>query len=311
MYACSPNWDSNWFSEKDAEKILTQLAGRIKESPFGPNKIGINYGLHFTGGEPFLNFELLLKIVKMANEFDIPSTLVETNCFWCIDDKTTREKMLQLRDVGLDGILLSVNPFVLEHVPFERTERASRISKEVFGENVIIYQSFFYDDFKSLMIKDILSFNEYLQKSPSSIYYVELIPMGRAAYQLGYLYKKLPLKYFFMESCLEELTRGWHIHIDNYCNYVPNYCGGISLGDARNLYSLCQGIDLSDKPILGAIVKGLKNLYEFGVREFGYRELDGGYVSKCHLCLDIRKHIAHQTSEFEELKPREFYYYLD
>jgi len=41
-----------------------------------------------------------------------------------------------------------------------------------------------------------------------------------------------------------------------------------------------------------------------------YKELSGGYVSKCHLCLDIRRHIAEQTSEFEELRPIEFYRHL-
>jgi len=38
----------------------------------------------------------------------------------------------------------------------------------------------------------------------------------------------------------------------------------------------------------------------------GYELLGGGYVSKCHLCLDIRKHIA-ANGIFEELRPKEFY----
>ncbi|MEM2915510.1 MAG: hypothetical protein QXH91_08970, partial [Candidatus Bathyarchaeia archaeon] len=260
------------------------------------------------GGEPFLNFELLLKAVKLASDLNIPSIFVETNCFWCIHDVTTREKILQLRDAGLKGILLSVNPFILEQVPFERIERAFRISKEVFSENVIVYQSFFYEEFRRFKIKSTLPFKEYLQKSPSRLRYVELLPMGRAVYELGYLF---PAKYFFGESCVKELTRDWHVHIDNYCNYIPGYCGGISLGDARDMDSLFRGIDLSDKPILNALATDLKNLYEFAAKEFNYRELSEGYVSKCHLCIDIRKHIAKQTDEFKELKPREFYYHLN
>jgi pyruvate-formate lyase-activating enzyme len=89
MYACSPKWSADWISEKDVEKILSQWAGKIKGSPV--RRIDINYGLHITGGEPFLNFKLLLKVVEIAKRFDIPSTFVETNCFWCIDDETTRE----------------------------------------------------------------------------------------------------------------------------------------------------------------------------------------------------------------------------
>lgn len=310
MYACSSKWKADWISEEDLKKVLSQLAGRIKGSPFGSSRIGINYGLHFTGGEPFLNFKLLLKAVKIADELKIPSTFVETNSFWCVDDENVRERLLQLRDVGLKGILISVNPFIVEQVPFERTERAFRISREIFGKNVIVYQDFFYEDFKRLRIKNTMPFKEYLQKSPYSLSHVELLPMGRAVYQLSYLYKKFPAKYFFGESCKEELTRDWHVHIDNYCNYMPGYCGGISLGDARDLDSLCKGIELSNKPILNALMMDLKSLYEFSVKEFNYEELPKGYISKCHLCVDIRKHIAQQTDEFKELSPREFYYYL-
>ena len=132
MYACSPRWKDDWISEKDVEEILTQLSGRIQGSPLGTDKIGVNYGVHFTGGEPFLNFDLLLKVVRIAHELKIPSTFVETNSFWCIDDKVTREKLLQLKDEGLHGILISVNPFILEQLPFERTERATRIVEKFF-----------------------------------------------------------------------------------------------------------------------------------------------------------------------------------
>jgi len=311
MYACSPCWKADWISEKDAEKILSQLAGKIQPNPFGPNEIGINCGLHFAGGEPFLNFDLLLKITEMANAHGIPSIFVETNCFWCTDDETTRKKLEQLKKAGLHGILISVNPFILEQVPFERTDRATRISREFFGRSVITYQEFFYHQFKRFNIIAALPFEEYLRKaSHESLFYTELLPMGRAAYKIAYLYQKYPAEKFFGESCREELTRDWHIHIDNYCNYMTGYCGGISLGDAKNLDSLHE-IDLDEKPILEALVTNLKKLYELGIGEFGYKESSHGYISKCHLCVDIRKCLAKQTDEFEELRPREFYSHLD
>jgi MoaA/NifB/PqqE/SkfB family radical SAM enzyme len=184
MYSCSPRWKADWISEEDAERILNQLAGKIVGNPFGPDRIGINYGIHFTGGEPFLNFELLLKITQIAHELAIPSTFVETNCFWCTDDKTTREKLIQLKDAGLSGILISVNPFILEHIPFERSQRAMRLSREIFGRDVIIYQEFFYHQFKRLEIRNTLPLEEYLRISPDGLRYVELLLMGRAPYKL-------------------------------------------------------------------------------------------------------------------------------
>jgi hypothetical protein len=311
MYACSPQWNEDWIPKEDAERVLKELAGRIHRSPYGPDGIGINSGLHFTGGEPFLNFDLLSELVKMAHGLEIPSTFVETSCFWCVDDETTRKSLVELRDVGLNGILISVNPFILEKVPFERTERCARISEEIFGWNVIVYQEFFYDLFRTLGLKGTMPFEEFLGRAGRDVLqYVELLPMGRAAYMLGNLYRRYPARQFFREYCRDELTRGWHFHVDNYFNYMTGYCGGISLGDARNLDSLLKGIDLDDKPILDALVTDMERLYEFGVRNFGYRELPEGYISKCHLCMDLRKHIAQQTDEFKELRPRDFYYHV-
>jgi hypothetical protein len=65
MYACSPKWKADWISEKDAEKILTQLSDKLRgKYPQGFNGIGVNYGIHFTGGEPFLKQESPTQFVK-------------------------------------------------------------------------------------------------------------------------------------------------------------------------------------------------------------------------------------------------------
>lgn len=309
MYACSFRWENDWLSEDDAERILSQLSEKLYGKYPLPDKIGINYGIHFTGGEPFLNFNLLLRVVKTAHELDIPSTFVETNCSWCIDDEITREKLLKLKEAGLDGILISVNPFIIEKVPFERTDRCVKISREIFNDNVIIYQDYFYKQFQKFGIKHTLPFKEYLQKAPHGLYYMELFPTGRVPYKLDYLFKKYPAEYFFGESCENELIRDWHIHIDNYCNFIPGYCAGLSLGDARNLDSICEGIDLDEFPVFKALITDLKELYELG-REFGYKEQREGYISKCHLCVDIIRHLA-KFNEFKELKPKEFYEHLE
>lgn len=311
MYACSPKLEADWLSLADAEKVLRSLSEIFKEKyPNGYRRIGVNIGLHFTGGEPFLNYSLLISLVKMASRLGIPSLFVETNAFWAVSDDVAREKLLRLREAGLHGILISVNPFILEYVPFERTLRAIRISREIFGDNVLIYQEYFYHQFRTLGICQRMSFDNYIKKAGlSGLYYAEIIPMGRACYQLSYLFRKYPAKRFFNESCMEELTRPWHIHVDNYCNYITGYCGGISLGDARNLDAMLSGIDLDDHPILKMLIseKGIEQLYRFAVKEFGYEEKRDGYVSKCHLCVDIRKHIIGITDEFKELRPKIFY----
>jgi hypothetical protein len=89
---------------------------------------------------------------------------------------------------------------------------------------------------------------------------------------------------------------------------VAGYCGGLSLGEEEDLEGILSGVDLEERPVLGALVRDLRLLYELAV-ELGYREREEGYVSKCHLCLDLRRHLA-GTGEFRELSPREFYKHL-
>ncbi|MFX0202570.1 MAG: hypothetical protein ACFFCW_41225 [Candidatus Hodarchaeota archaeon] len=306
-------WKGDWISEKDLEEVLSQLAGEISPSPWGEQTVSLNYGLHFTGGEPFLNFELLLKAVEIAHQLKIPSTFVETNCYWCTNDERTSERLKRLREKGLKGILISVNPFYAEFVPFARTERCIRISKEVFGENVMIYQLEYYHRFKQLGIKEKISLEDYLKltKTEDLTEKVELFLMGRAAYQLKTFYPTYPSHHFFNEPCMPTFLRDWHNHFDNYGHFVPGYCGGISLGRWQDLDSLTkEGIDLEEYPVLRFLVaEDVRGLLHFA-KEFGYQESPEGYLSKCALCLDLRNYLV-SKQEFKELNPKEFYAHLN
>jgi len=308
MYACSPRWEADWIPEEDAQTILSQLAGKLPGGHSSAGHVGLNYGLHFTGGEPFLNFDLLLRVTEMASRLGICSTFVETNCLWCLDDETATDRLRALRGAGIQGILISANPFVLERVPFERTERAARIGEEVFGSGAMVYQRYFFRQFSRLGLRGTLNFEQYMREAGHGLAHAELLPSGRFTFRLSHLYQSYPASRFLAESCRTELIRDWHVHIDNYCNFVPGYCGGISFGDARSLDKLCQGMDLDELPVIKALLAGMDELLRLGSR-FGYEELEG-YISKCHLCLDIRRHLAHHGG-FKELAPLEFYEHIE
>ncbi len=318
MYACSPKWPGDWISEEDLGTILAQLAGTIEPSLRGPEGVGVSEGLHFTGGEPFLNYELLCAAASIAKELRIPSTFVETNCFWCVDDKTTREKMANLKHCGLAGIMISVNPFYLEYVPFERTERAIRTGLEVFGQNVMVYQLEYFKRFRAMGIKDRVAFKDYLGRLETEadlVRNVEFFMMGRASYKLQDtttgLFSRFPARFFLRQRCSPPFLRDWHNHFDNYGNYIPGFCGGISLGDCRRLDTLLKnGVSIEDYPVLKFLVnEDMEGLFRFS-EDFGYQELEAGYLSKCHLCADIRKHLVSEQ-DFKELRPKEFYYRLE
>ena len=316
MYACSPRWKSPWIAEQDLRTILSQLAGRITPAPLGADFLGLSDGLHFTGGEPFINFELLSKAFEIAEALRIPSLFAETNCFWCVSDDETREKMSILKSKGMRGLMISVNPFFLEFVPFERTERAMRIGLELFGRNLMVYQLDYYRRFKAWGLRERIPFEEYLrlERKEDLLRNVEFFVMGRAAFRLREtlreLIRELPAEFFFRQPCNPPFLRSWHNHIDNYGNFVPGFCGGISLGDCRNLDRLLEeGVDLERYPVLSFIAKDdFQGLFGFA-RDRGFEPSSPGYFSKCHLCMDLRKHLVGQD-EFQELAPRELYDHL-
>jgi hypothetical protein len=313
MYACSPKWKGDWISEKDLESCLSLLGGKIQPSPWGRDTVSLNYGLHFTGGEPFLNFDLLVRAVEIAHELKIPSTFVETNCFWCSDDRITEEKLHLLKEKGLGGILISVNPFYAEYVPFERTERCVRISFEVFGKNVMVYQTEYYYQFRQLGIREKISLDDYraLTKGEDLTEKVELFLTGRAACQLKMFYPRFPARRYFNELCRPPFLRDWHNHFDNYGNIMPGYCGGLSLGQWQDIdHLITEGINVEEHPILNYLIsEDMEGLFHFAM-DHGYRESSDGYVSRCHLCLDIRKHLV-LKKDFHELTPGEFYSHLE
>lgn len=82
------------------------------------------------------------------------------------------------------------------------------------------------------------------------------------------------------------------------------------MGDWRNLNELLkEGVDRHRHPILGFLAnQDFRGLFRFA-KDFSYGESKEGYISKCHLCVDIRKHLA-AKGEFEELRPKEFYAHL-
>jgi MoaA/NifB/PqqE/SkfB family radical SAM enzyme len=96
LYACSPGWKADWLSAQDAELVLAQLARSLRGAGSAYGAVGVNEGLHFTGGEPFLNFDLLLQVTEIARRLGLRATFVETNCAWCTSDGLTKDRLIRL-----------------------------------------------------------------------------------------------------------------------------------------------------------------------------------------------------------------------
>ncbi len=70
----------------------------------------------FTGGEPFLDYELLLRLVKFSSSIVKKSTVI-TNCFWAKDLHIAYERLAELKQAGVVRVNLSYDRYHSKFIP--------------------------------------------------------------------------------------------------------------------------------------------------------------------------------------------------
>jgi hypothetical protein len=257
---------------------------------------GDGFQVHLTGGEPFLNFPLLLASTRIAVELGIP-VYVETNAAWVRGLAQAEERFHQLHEAGLGAVLVSVSPFHQESIPLQRTLDGITAARAVFGAaRVMVYQAEWLPELARHGLKSPVPLDRYREEygpvDAGLRFWMgfELIGGGRAGYRLGEWIPRRPAEAFIGKHCLEELAFAPHSHLDLYGNFIPSFCGGISLGDWHDLPGLVKGFQ---QECVGRLVRilmesGPFGLSQFAKDEYGYQPLPGGYVDKCHPCVDVR-----------------------
>jgi hypothetical protein len=304
LYNCGPGW-RDWMSLEDVRTALTHAR----------SVWGQGFQVHLTGGEPFMNFPLLLSASRIAVELGIP-VYVETNAAWCRDVARAEERFKQLRQAGMAAVLVSVSPFHQETIPLQRTLDGIAAARQAFGPSrVIVYQSDWLAEMARFGSDDPVLLQRYVddygmhQAGLRLWMGYGLISGGRAGYRLGSLVPKHPPQAYLGIDCRNELLFAQHSHLDLYGNFIPAFCGGISLGKWHALDRLVKTIrEGKFTPLIKMLVeKGPFGLFQEAVESFGYSELSEGYAGKCHLCVDVRRHLVDQGAYAEHLLPVQFY----
>jgi hypothetical protein len=270
--------------------------------------------VHITGGEPFLNFPLLDHAVRTASDLGI-HCYCETNAGWCVRSELVEKRFRTLQEAGLQAIFISCSPFHAETIPPKQTLLAIAVALDVFGpQSVIVYLAEWLDQIARFGIDRPTPLERYVESfgaRPAGVMFWEgygLIAGGRSGYRLGHLTDKKNAAGFRSENCLAEILFAQHSHFDLYGNYISGFCGGLSVGDWTELPRLIDRYQRGDYPPLIEILvhEGPYGLYVLAHRDFGYKPLAHGYAGKCHLCVDVRKHLS-GCKQFVELKPAGFY----
>ena len=303
LYNCGPRWGK----EAMSPQTLRQALEAVTIWPRTPQ-------VHLTGGEPFLHFPLLLEGARLATELGI-ACYVETSAGWCTDEAEAVERFAALRQAGLQAILISCSPFHAERIPPARTMRAVRAALDVFGaRRVTVYLPNFLE---------IVQHFDVERPTPLSRYEEELgiegarrvlwegygiISGGRSGYELGHLVPRRPVVAFTHANCAGEILHAHHSHFDLYGSFISGFCGGLTVGDWHELPQVLADFQAGCYPPLveALIERGPYGLFELAQEEYGYQPMLEGYTGKCHLCVDVRRHLV-ETGDFAELRPPGFY----
>jgi len=304
LYNCGPGW-RDWMAPDEIRAALSAAK----------RAWGGNFQVHLTGGEPFLNYPLLLEATQIARSLDIP-VYVETNAGWCWDLDRAEARFRELREAGLGAVLVSVSPFHQESIPLGRTLEAISAARTVYGAGrVIVYQSDWLPELSKHGLHEKVPLERYVAdygKTRAGLHLwmnYGLISGGRAGYRLGGWMPKRPAESFKDQTCPVELLYAEHSHLDLYGNFIPAFCGGMRLGDWHNLEDVIEAVRLGDFPaMIGRLLaEGPYGLYEQAQEEFAYQPLAEGYTGKCHLCVDVRKQLVQEGATPESLAPKQFY----
>ena len=303
LYNCGPGWEK----EPISGPALREALEAVTTWPRTPQ-------VHFTGGEPFLFFPLLLEGVRMASQLGITS-YVETSANWCLDRSDGVERFQILKDAGLKAVLISCSPFHAEKIPPMRTLEAVHAALEVFGsQGVIVYLPDFLRVVQAFDLKRPTPLSRYEEEFGTEgarrILWqgYSIISGGRSGYQLGHIAPRRPEEALAQETCALDILYAHHSHLDLYGNYISGFCGGLSVGDWHDLPQL--RLDFSEgryPPLIEILVeRGPVGLLDLVRASYGYQPRPEGYAGKCHLCVDVRRHLF-ESGLFGELRPAGFY----
>lgn len=122
---CSTSCGPQRTERLDRAKIFNLMDEAAQLSQGEPLKFG------FTGGEPFLDFELLLKLIAHGKKVGAHEVTCVTNGYWATSPEKARARLTAVKQAGLDVLAVSTSRFHRQFVKIQRVERVLNASREV------------------------------------------------------------------------------------------------------------------------------------------------------------------------------------
>ncbi len=263
--------------------------------------------IHITGGEAFLYWEHLLKVLQAAKSEKLGKVdLVETNGFWATDEKTVRQRLKKLDELGMRRFKVSTDPFHQEYVDAELVRRLAGIAREVLGPDRVLVRWQKYLDNPTDMKN--LSSAERKERYISAMNDYPCRFTGRAAGKLADLVAAQPIGSIAGTSCQSGFLGAKGVHIDPFGNVFNGTCSGIILGNVSEtpLEDIWKQFDPAQEDFINTLFNSgpLGLLDEAEGKGYERQEV---YASKCHLCTDIRQFLFDNGLRESIIGPAECY----
>ena len=298
LYGCSPAWKKQYIDLETTEKNILKIKA-----------LGC-HSIHIGGGEPFLNVKGLKMVIETACSLGVHVEYVETNSSWYKNHDSACEILSSLSNRGLSTLLISISPFHNEHIPFYKVKgviEACNTSKM----KVFPWISSFYSEIDAFDDKSIHSMEQYQDRYGRS--YLRRLPSrywihhgGRALRTFAHVLGTRRCEEILSSNkggC-PELLNVSHFHFDLFGNYIPGLCSGLAI----HRDDVGEEISPDKYPFIHVLFYGgISGLFDLASGRYGFKPSDG-YMSKCHLCFDLRRYLVVQRGMTNrELQPQAFY----
>lgn len=299
-YSSSPEWNHDYMTVEMADKIF-KILKRLD-----------CHAVHIGGGEPLLQPEKLLQVLKSAKRNKIAIEYIETNASWFTDETKAMSILTKLQENQVDTLLISMDPFHNEYIPFRKVKGLIDACRKA-DMSVFPWLSEFWSDLDSMDDRKTHSLKEYGELFGQD--YLAALPhryglnlKGRAFHTYKSLIKMEPLERILDNSSPCGLLSGtYHFHIDLYGNFIPQSCPGFSL----DLEELTEGADPEKYKIFSELsLYGIHSMLDVAISNYGYKP-KSEYAGKCDLCYDIRRYLVLEKEvNLPDLQPRGHYEFV-
>lgn len=306
-YKCTAEC-SHCFTSSSTHKGGLMKLMDVQEHLEEAKKVGASR-LWIFGGEPFFYFDLLLGTVKLAKQLGF-HVLTTSNAFWAKTEEVALRRLCRLKEVELDSIAFSADPFHWEYVPLEYIRNAAKAAEKL-GILDGIWNVAIEEDHIQKLNREIIARMPTYKIDAGTVTF-----MGTAAEVLAERVKKQPWidydecnigKEAWIDYKECKIGKGFQylgsVDIDPY-GYVQR-CSGISIGNAkeRKLSEIIRTYDIEDHPIMKVLCKeGPVGLAKMAMK-YCFRPTE--YADGCHLCYEARKVLLKHYPQY--LAPASWY----